>query len=128
MPQDDTRTENLRGENGAAKAWNAAFGEFGTGRVKAGLRAQKQMLDVFHDISRDWFERATADAELAFKLPNTLTSAATVSDAMSAYNEWLSEWMNKCSEDGRQFISNGQKIVDTGVRCFAAGAPSVART
>jgi hypothetical protein len=47
---------------------------------------------------------------------------------MSAYNEWLSEWMNKCSEDGRQFISDGQKIVDTGVRCFAAGAPSVART
>jgi hypothetical protein len=46
-----------------------------------------------------------------------------VSDAFSAYHEWLNEWMSMRSEDGRRLLADSQKIVDTGVRCFAGGSP-----
>jgi hypothetical protein len=65
-------------------------------------------------------------AELAFKLPNRLTSAQTVPDALSAYQKWLGEWLTLASEDGQHLISDGQKIVDKGVSCFAVASPSIA--
>jgi hypothetical protein len=36
--------------------------------------------------------------------------------------------MSMWGEDGRRLISDGQKIMDTGVRCFANVAPAVTTT
>jgi hypothetical protein len=91
--------------------------------VKAGLRVQQEMFDALQDISRDWPLRGTSQAELVFKLPNKLTTARSAT-AVSAYHEWLSERLNLCSEDSRRFISDGQKLVDTGVRCFSTLSPA----
>jgi hypothetical protein len=41
------------------------------------------MLEVFNDIHREWFERATSEAELAFKLLNQLTSARSFPEDLS---------------------------------------------
>jgi hypothetical protein len=46
-----------------------------------------------------------------------------VPGALSAYQEWLGEWMSMVSEDGRHFIADGQKIVDRSVSCFADRSP-----
>lgn len=139
MPQDNPRTDNprtdsMRSESPRAERFreraastpnmmSATFGEIGVRNVKAGLRMQKEMFDVLHDIGRDWFARATSEAELAFQLPNKLTGAGSVPDALSAYQEWLGELVNALGEDSRRFISDSQKIVDTGVRCFADASP-----
>jgi hypothetical protein len=53
-----------------------------------------------------------------------LTAAQTVPGALSAYREWLGEWMSMASEDGRHFIADGQKIVDRSVSCFADRSPA----
>jgi hypothetical protein len=119
------RSEHLRGEKSAgASAVNAQFAEVGAKSVTAGLRMQKELFETFQDISRDWFARATSEAELAFKLPRQLTNARSVPDAMSAYQEWLNEWLSMCGEDGRRLISDGQKIMDTSARCFANASPT----
>jgi hypothetical protein len=99
------------------------FGEMGPRNVKAALRLQTEMFEVLHDVGRDWLARAASEAELAFNLPNKLTSARTVPDVLSAYQEWLSEWMSMCSEDGRRFMADSQKIVNKSVSCFAASSP-----
>ena len=118
------RSERSRAERAAATMPTALFGEMGPRNVKAALRLQTEMFDALHDIGRDWLERATSEAELAFKLPSKLTAAQSVPDAFSAYQEWLSEWMNMCSEDSRRFISDSQKLVDKSVSCFTAASPS----
>ena len=46
-----------------------------------------------------------------------------VPGALSAYREWLSEWMSMVCEDGRHFIADGQKIVGRSVSCFADRSP-----
>lgn len=122
---EDTRSERSRsGRSSTASATIPSFGEMGARSVKAGLRLQQEMLDVLSDIGRDWLTRATAEAELAFRLPNKLTAAGSVPDALSAYRKWLGEWMNMCGEDGRRLVSDSRKIIDTGVRCFAGTAPA----
>lgn len=97
----------------------------GAKNVKAGLRMQQELFDTFQDIGRDWFARATSEAELAFKLPSRLSNAQSVTNAFSAYHAWLSEWLSLRGEDSRRLISDGQKIVDAGVRCFANASPAM---
>ena len=126
---ESSRSEHLRGEKtSAAGGVNTQFAEMGAKSVTASLSMQKELFETFHDISRDWFARATSEAELAFKLPRQLTNARSVPDALSAYQEWLNEWMSMWGEDGRRLISDSQKIIDTGVRCFANVAPAVTTT
>jgi hypothetical protein len=90
----------------------SALADFGTQSIKAALHRQAEMFDVLRDIGRDWFARAASEAELALKLPNKLSAAHTVPDALSAYQEWLSEWMAMCSEDGRRLLANSQRVMD----------------
>ena len=123
---ESSRSEHFRSEKaGAAGVVNAQFAEMGVKSVTAGLRMQRELFETFQDISRDWFARATSEAELAFKLPRQLTNARSVPDALSAYQEWLNEWMSMRGEDGRRLVADGRKIMDTGVRCFTNTAPVV---
>jgi hypothetical protein len=142
MPQDNPRTETPRTENrnpdslrsertraerfATTGAMNAPFGEMGARSMTAGLRLQKEMIDLLSEVSREWFERATSEAELAMRLPNKLTSARSVPDAFSAYQEWLNEWMGMFGEDSRRLMSDGRKFIDVSVRCFAETAPATA--
>jgi hypothetical protein len=126
------RAENTRSEStdhsrteraGRTDTRDAPFAEIGANSLNAGLRMQQQMFQAFEDIGREWFTCATAKAELALKLPDRLTSAASIQDAVFAYQQWLGEWVNMLGEDNRRIISDGQKIIDAGTRCFAAASP-----
>ena len=121
---DTPRSERSRSEKySSAGAMNGPFVMMGARNVSAGLRLQKEMMEVFQDIGREWVSRAASETELALKLPNKLTEARSVPDALSAYQQWLGEWMNLWSEDSRQFLSDSRKIMDTSVRCFADSVP-----
>lgn len=140
MPQNNPRGESsrnnmLRGDNGRAERSRheksslamkgAPFGDVEMPSVAAGLRLQKEIIGLLENISQDWFARATAEAELALRLPNKLTAARSVHDAVAAYQQWFGEWVNRCSEDSQRLFSDSEKIVDTGARCFT-GRPPVA--
>jgi hypothetical protein len=102
---------------------NTPFGDIGVGNVKAALRLHGEIIEVLHDIGRDWVARATSEAEFAFALPNRLSAAQTIPDAFTAYQQWLNEWMSLCGEDGRRLFADGQRVMDKSARCFAAAAP-----
>jgi len=151
MPQDNPRSQTSRAETSrgesvrieegetsrsetvptestsAGDVTKVRFAEMGLRNVRTGLRMQKEMFDTFQDIGRDWLQRAASEAEFAYKLPNRLRNARSVTDALSAYQQWLSEWLNLCTEDGRRFLSDGQKIVSIGVRCLTDASPAMRR-
>jgi hypothetical protein len=95
----------------------------GAGGVVAGLRLQRELFEVLSCVGRDWFARATSEVELASRLPNRLTAARSVPDALSAYQEWVGEWMNRCGEDSYRIVSDSQRIINAGVRCFSDAGP-----
>jgi hypothetical protein len=126
-PSDDESARAKRSNNQTSMKASpsiAPFGEMGLRNVKAALRLQMEMFEVLHDVGRDWLKRTASEAELALNLPNKLTAAQTVPAALSAYQEWLGEWMSMVGEDGRHFIADGQKIVDRSVSCFADRSPA----
>jgi hypothetical protein len=145
MPQDDQRTDDYHAEQQRAgnprrdrsesgrteqmRAENQSFGDavreqmtqLGAKNVNAGLRMQTEMLETLQSISRDWMTRATSEAELALNLPNRLSGVRTIPDAISTYQEWLGEMVSLCNEDSRRLVSDGQRIMATGVRCLTGG-------
>jgi len=138
MPHDNPRSENprtaisddnppserQRSERSArAEAKQIPLGDFGVRSVNAGLRMQKQIYDVFEDIGRQWLERTTAKTQLAYQLPSKLTQAGSIPAAFTAYQEWLSEWVNVLGEDNRRLINDSQRLADTGMRCLTDATP-----
>ena len=83
-----------------------------------------EILETFREMSRNWIERASAEAELGFKLSKDLNAARSVPDAVAAYQEWLTKEMDSRAEDARQFMSDGQKLMDTGARLMTTSWPS----
>jgi hypothetical protein len=134
MPQDNQRSDSQRHEHSAERSrshkpaaaigQDPFFGTMGAGGVVAGLRLQKEMFEVLSSIGHEWFARARSEVELASRLPDKLTAARSVPDALSAYQEWLGEWMNRCGEDSYRIVSDSQRIINAGVRCFADGRPA----
>jgi hypothetical protein len=142
MPQDNPRTETnrteqqraagarfeqMRGENVAAtEIFTTQIGDMGKRSISAGLRMQTEMLDALQLMSRDWVACTTSEAELAFNLPNRLAGARSIPEAITAYQQWLNEWLTMCSEDGRRLAADGQKFMTSGVRCLTSASPGAA--
>jgi hypothetical protein len=78
-----------------------------------------EFFNALEEMSRDWMGRATAEVELSLKLSKKLTDAHSVPDAITAYQEWLSEEMNARAEDARLLMSNGQKIINASSRLLS---------
>jgi hypothetical protein len=139
MPQDDlridtdftrpqpggARQEQMRGENtAAAEAMSARMADVGANRRDGDLRTQTEMAQLLQMIGREWMERRAIEAEFAFSLPNRLVGVRTYADAVAVYQQWLSGWFAMCQEDGRRFLSDSQRIVATGMRCFTNTSPT----
>ena len=58
---------------------------------------------------------------IASGLSKKLTDAHSGPDAITAYQEWLSEEMNARAEDARLLMSNGQKFMDATSRFLSSG-------
>jgi len=83
-----------------------------------------EIFNAVQEMSRDWMGRATAEVELGLKLSKKLTAAHSVPDAITAYQEWLSDEMNARAEDARLLMSNGQKIMDVSSRLMSSSQTS----
>jgi len=62
--------------------------------------------------------RATAEMQLALKLSEKLSSARSPTDAVLAYQEWLTAGMSERSDGARQFIVSCQKFMTDSTRIF----------
>ena len=87
----------------------------------AALEAQSQFIKTLEEMSREAMACATAEIERGLKLSKKLSAAHSVSDAVAAYQEWLSEEMSARSEDARRFMSNSQSFMTTSSKAFSNG-------
>jgi len=87
----------------------------------AAVHAQEELVKAFEDVGREIMSCATAEMERGLKLSKKLTGAQSVSDALAAYQEWLSEEMSARSEDARRFMTHGQKFMSAGTRAVSNG-------
>jgi hypothetical protein len=85
---------------------------------------QDEFAKTFDVMSRAAMSRATAEIELGLKLSQKLSTSRSPSDALSAYQEWVTEEMKARTEDARQFMTNCQRLITDGTRLFSNGRSS----
>src|SRR5690348_6650660 len=101
MPSEHSNREDF---NRAAKAAQKQMGDVEKKIGDAALDDQSHFLKTLEEMTREAFACATAEVERGLKLSKQLSSAHSVSDAMAAYQEWLSEEMSARSEDARRLM------------------------
>jgi predicted ATP-binding protein involved in virulence len=87
----------------------------------AALEAQNNFIKTLEEMSRQAMACATAEIERGLKFSKKLSASQSVSDAVAAYQEWLSEEMTARSEDAHRFMSNSQSFMTAGSRAFSNG-------
>src|SRR5262249_38382369 len=97
MTQQETRSDK-------ATLWGfagARSDELGH-RIDVMIEMQVEIFDTLEEITRNWFARAKSEARLASELSTKLATARSLPDSASAYQEWLSRWMEMMTDDGRR--------------------------
>jgi hypothetical protein len=90
--------------------------------------ANSEILETLREMRRNWAERTSAEVERGSKLTKDLSAAQSVPEAFTACQEWLSKEMDARSEDARQLMSDGQKLMDSGARLLTNSWTSTGAT
>ena len=84
-------------------------------------QVQSEWAKAFEEMSRTVMSRASAEMQLGLKLSAKLTTCRLPLDAVSAYQEWLTEEMNARAEAAHQFMANYQKFFTESTRLLSNG-------
>lgn len=101
------------------------FAEIGKQRIDEFVKMQAELLDKLQETNRQWMERAQSEVNLASEFASRLVASRSIPDAMIAYQEWTSRRFEIMAEDGKRFLANTQKLMETGTRLMSnAGWPA----
>ncbi len=96
--------------------------EIGKKRLAAMIEMQKAFFDTLESMNQAWIERAKSEATLASELVTKLTSARSVPETASAYQECLGKRMDLLADDSRRLLSDGQRFMTLGAQFLTNGA------
>jgi hypothetical protein len=96
--------------------------EIGKKRLAAMIEMQKAFFDTLESMNQAWIERAKSEATLASELVTKLTSARSVPETASAYQECLGKRMDLLADDSRRLLSDSQRFMTLGAQFLANGA------
>src|SRR5262249_16029385 len=77
--------------------------------------------ECVEEMNRTFMSRAIAVMQLGLNLSQKLSAARSPSDAVSAYQEWLTADMSERSEVARQWMANCQKFFTDSTRILSNG-------
>jgi negative regulator of replication initiation len=118
MAMDQNSREDF---NRTAKAAQKQVADAGKKIGDAAMDAQNHFIKTLEEMSREAMACASAEIERGLQLSKKLSAAQSISDAVAAYQEWLSEEMTARSEDARRFMSNSQAFMTNGSKAFSNG-------
>src|ERR1700745_1628141 len=71
-------------------------------QTEAILHLQKELLDIYDEVSRDWLAQLTSEAELWSGLAPKLAGTRSVPDAIKSYQEWISQRVEMAAADAQR--------------------------
>lgn len=113
-----TQQEERRGERPAGNM-GARAQEFlaeGRQRLEEATGARAEFWDKVQDSNRKWLDRMQNEANMAADFANRLTSARSLTETASLFQNWTVKHMEMATEDARRVISDTQDIIAAGAR------------
>ena len=104
----------------------AELAEMGKKRAEAMAAIQADVFKELQEVGQHWVDRAKFEADLASELVSKLTSARSVPETVTAYQEWASRRMQIALEDGQHLFADNIKMVETAARFFSDGRAGTA--
>jgi len=96
--------------------------EIGKKRLEVMVEMQKELLATIEEINQAWFSRAKSEATIASELVSKLTSARSVPETTTAYQECMGKHLDMFAEDSRRLLADSQKFFQLGTRFFMNGS------
>ncbi len=93
-------------------------------QTAATFKIQQDVLDAFEQTSRAWLARVQSEVELWSQLAARLSTTHSVPEALSAYQESVTQRMQMAADDGKRLSSDCQEIIGKIVRSVSSGWPS----
>ena len=82
-------------------------------------QVQSEWAKTLEEMNRTIMSRANAEMQLGLKLSQKLSAARSPSDAVSAYQEWMTAQMGERSDAARQWMANCQKFISESTRILS---------
>lgn len=106
----------------------AAPNSFAANLSKAGKRhvetisaMQADVVKELQEIGEHWTARAKSETDLASELLGKLTSARSIPESATAYQEWAIRRAQMAVEDGQRLLADNVKLMETAARLFSDG-------
>jgi hypothetical protein len=88
------------------------------------LNLQKEVLDVYEQASRAWFDRVKSEVNLWSALARKLSATRYTPEALDTYQKFMTERMEMAAEDGRQLLHDCQETTQKLTRSLSSGWPT----
>jgi hypothetical protein len=98
-----------------------AFAALGKKRFEDFVNAQIELLDKLQGTNRQWFDRIQSEAKLASESGSKLTAARSIPEAVTAYQEWASQWFEMLAEDRKHLLTDYQMFTESAARLLSNG-------
>jgi Phasin protein len=90
-------------------------------RFETFAQGQSELAKKVGEINRFWSDRGQSEAGLASELASKLTAAHSLPEAMSAWQEWSRQRMERMAEDGKHLLTDVQEVMKTSARLLSNG-------
>ena len=90
-------------------------------RFEALTQVQSELTEKATEINRYWADRGRSEASLASELACKLAAAHSISDALTAWQEWSSQRVQRMAEDGKHLVADIQEVMKAGTRLLPNG-------
>ncbi len=111
-----TQQEERQGDRGEAARRASEFIAEGRQRLEDLSGAQSEFWDKLQDSNKKWLDRMQNEASMAADFANRLTSARSLTETASLFQNWTVKHMEMASEDARRVITDTQDILTAGAR------------
>jgi ribosome-binding protein aMBF1 (putative translation factor) len=99
----------------------ADFAETVKKRLEECANSQTELFEQIQETNKQWFDRAQAEAKLASEFISKLSSARSIPDAMTAYQEWGARRFEMMAEDAKHALDNTQQFIKTSTHMLTNG-------
>jgi Phasin protein len=99
----------------------ADFSKAGKKHVEAISAMQADVFKELQEIGEHWTARAKSESDLASELLGKLTSARSIPEAATAYQDWAIRRAQMAVEDGQRLFTDNVKLMETAARLLSNG-------
>jgi 16S rRNA U1498 N3-methylase RsmE len=92
---------------------STAFPKSGKEQTEAMLSMQKELLEACEQASRAWLARVKSEVDLWSDLATKLTKTRSAPEALSAYQECITQRMQMAAEDWQRLSNDYQRVMQT---------------